>query len=84
MTQAEFNKLDAKEIQLLLRRHPNQDKTQEAALALLGRTAQDWWAHRSETIMGRIIDPETGKWKTPFTANGRTYHIIGACPLYTS
>ena len=78
MNQADFNKLDAKEIQLLLRRHPNQDKTQEAALALLGRTAQDWWAHRSETILGRIVDPETGKWKTPFTANGRTYYIIGA------
>lgn len=78
MNQADFNKLDGTQIQLLLRRHPDTDATQQAALALLGRAAQDWWAHRAQTPMGRIVDPETGRWKTPFTANGRTYHIIGA------
>ncbi len=76
MKPEDFNTLDAKEIRSLLRRHPNQEEVQAAALALLGADAQAWWSHRAQTPVGRIIDPETGKWQTPFTANGKRYHII--------
>jgi hypothetical protein len=76
MKQEDFNKLDASQIHLLLRRHPDTSTAQEAAVALLGPDARSWWSHRAQTPVGRIVDPETGKWKTPFTANGQRYHII--------
>lgn len=76
MKQEDFNRLNAKEIATLLRRHPSRDAVQEAALSVLGADAKAWWSHRSETPVGRIVDPETGKWQTPFIANGRRYHIV--------
>jgi len=76
MKQADFNKLNGTQIHELLKRHPNTVDAQEAAVALLGYDARDWWANRTETALGRIVDPQTGKWKTPFTANGHKYHII--------
>lgn len=76
MKQEEFNELNSKQIGLLLRRHPNAQAAQEAALSFLGPDARSWWSHRAQTAAGRIVDPETGKWKTPFNANGQRYHIV--------
>lgn len=76
MRQEDFNKLDTKEISTLLRRHPDAEKARDAALSLLGPDARAWWSHRAQAPIGRIVDPETGKWQTPFTANGKRYHII--------
>lgn len=76
MNQEDFNKLKGKDILALLKRHPSTDEVKDAALSLLGPDAKAWYAHHSQTPIGRIVDPQTGKWQTPFMANGKRYHII--------
>lgn len=75
MTQNDFNKLDAKEILTLLRRYPDKIGAEKIALAVLGDDARHWWQQRTKDPIKGIVDTETGKYKTPFTANGVKYHI---------
>jgi len=75
MNQAEFNKIDGKKLLSLLARHPDTAAAQEAAVAVLGADARAWWQNRQASPIGRLVDEATGKWQTPFTANGRKYHI---------
>lgn len=75
MTQIEFNRLSKKEILSLLVKHPGREDVQDIALSILGEDTRSWYESRGKTALGRIVDPETGKWKTPFMANGVKYHI---------
>lgn len=75
MNQQEFNKLTEKEITALLIKHPNKDAVSQASLAVLGKDTREWYESRGKTELGRIVDEKTGKWKTPFMANGVKYHI---------
>lgn len=75
MNQAEFNKLDVEALISLFARYPNKTAAQAAALAVLGADARAWWQNRTQTPIGRIVDETTGKWQTPFMANGHRYHI---------
>jgi hypothetical protein len=75
MTQNEFNKLNASEILAFLRRYPGKDDAEKIALALLGDDARYWWNQRAKDPIKGIVDTQTGKYKTPFTANGVKYHI---------
>jgi hypothetical protein len=75
MNQKDFNQLNSKEILTLLLKHPERDNVQDIALSILGKDTRDWYTARGETALGRIVDPDSGKWKTPFMANGVKYHI---------
>jgi len=75
MNQREFNLLSKRDILTLLVKHPEREQVQDVALDILGKDVREWVSSRGETDLGRIVNPDTGKWKTPFMANGKKYHI---------
>lgn len=75
MNQADFNKLNSKELLALLMRYPDKETAKDIALSVLGKDTREWYDNRGKTELGHIVDPNTGKWKTPFMANGKKYYI---------
>jgi hypothetical protein len=75
MNQKDFNQLSKKDILTLLVKHPERNDITDIALNILGKDTREWYEARGETELGHIVNPETGKWVTPFMANGKKYHI---------
>jgi len=78
MKQSDFNKIPPGDLEKLLRVYPEREAAQNAALAILGQDAKTWYESRTLQSRHRIIDPDSGKWVSQFTANGNKYFIRSA------